>query len=279
MSKEKKEKIDYKVIIYDETHLREVASYNVTSVNVIATVGLVVILVAALVTVLLVYTPLNSLLPNTTENRYRDEVVDMAMKIDSLEQVIVVRADYFRTIGNLMDGKVDTDNPVTDTVIERQKIDFVKNKHDSILQSLIEEQEHQTLSAIGDNGRDKFRKMTFFMPVKGTITAPFDVSIGHLGVDIATKGDEPILATLPGTVILATWSVETGHVIQLQHDNNIVSIYKHCAALHKSTGDKVEAGEPIAIVGNSGDLTSGTHLHFELWHNGVPVDPAQYIAY
>lgn len=279
MAKDKQERNSYKIILYDQTNLHEVSSFNVTSVNIIAYVGLLVVVIAGILTLLFIYTPLGLLLPNSSENKFRDGMEDLAMRADSLEHVIEVRADYFQSIRNLMDGRLETEAAVADSVIERQKIDFAKNKHDSILQSLIEEEEQKTMAMINQNNRDKFKKMTFYMPVKGTVTEKFDVNKGHLGIDIAAKGDEPILSTLPGTVIIANWSIETGHVIQVQHENNMLSIYKHNSTLLKKVGDKVEAGEPIAIIGNSGELTSGTHLHFELWHNGVAVNPELYIAY
>ena len=99
------------------------------------------------------------------------------------------------------------------------------------------------------------------------------------GIDIAAKEDEPILATLAGTVILATWTIETGNTIQIQHEDNLISIYKHNSVLLKKAGDKVEAGDPIAIIGNSGEFTSGTHLHFEIWHDGIPVNPEDYVIF
>jgi murein DD-endopeptidase MepM/ murein hydrolase activator NlpD len=278
MSK-KKERIDYKVIVYDDIHLREVTSFRMTTVNVIAWVGAAVILVATIVTLLFIFTPLNSMLPRQSEKRSRNELENMAFRIDSLERVIVDRDAYFKVISDVLSSNIDTDTQ-DNTEIGRQKIDFARNKHDSILRTLIEEEERQTLAAISGNNRESnLKKMMFFMPAKGTLVAKFDVSARHFGIDIATKGDEPILATLPGTVISASWNVETGNVIQIQHDNNIISIYKHCAAMHKTVGDKVEAGEPIAIVGNSGEYTSGPHLHFELWHDRVPVNPELYIPF
>ena len=280
MSKGKKERIDYKVIIYDDNKLMELSSFRVTSVSIIAYVGLAVIVIAAIVAVLFIYTPLNSMLPRMSEKRFRNELESMAFRIDSLERVIVDRDVYFKTISDVLSANIDTEATEEGTEIERQKIDFARNKHDSILRSLIEEEEKRTLAAISGNDRENnLKKLMFFMPAKGTLVAGFDVSARHFGIDIATKGDEPVLATLPGTVVSASWNVETGNVIQIQHDNNIISIYKHCSVMHKGVGDKVEAGEPIAIVGNSGEYTSGPHLHFELWHDRVPVNPELYIPF
>ncbi len=279
MSKGKKESKDYRVIIYDDNKLREVTSFKVATTNIVAYVGLAVLVVAAIVSALFVYTPLNSLLPRTSEKRFRSELEDMALRVDSLESVIADREAYFKTISDVLNANINTENASDTADLGRQKIDFTRNRHDSILRTLIEEEEQRTLSVVGDNSHEKIKKMTFFMPAKGTLVANFDPLKRHFGIDIATKGDEPILATLPGTVISASWNLETGNVMQIQHDNDFVSIYKHCSAMHKKVGDKVEAGEPIAIVGNSGEYTSGPHLHFELWHNGMAVNPAQYIPF
>ncbi|MCR5455528.1 MAG: M23 family metallopeptidase [Bacteroidales bacterium] len=280
MAKNKKESKEYRLIVYDDNNLRELTSFKITTVNIIAYTGLAVIVIAVIVGVLFVYTPINSMLPRTSEKRFRNELESMAFRIDSLESVIVDRETYFKVVSDVLSSNIDTENSQDSTEIERQKIDFARNKHDSILRTLIEEEEKRTLAAISGSDRENnLKKMMFFMPAKGTLVAKFDVSARHFGIDIATKGDEPVLATLPGTVVSASWNVETGNVIQIQHDNNLISIYKHCSVMHKKVGDKVEAGEPIAIVGNSGEYTSGPHLHFELWHDRVPVNPELYIPF
>jgi murein DD-endopeptidase MepM/ murein hydrolase activator NlpD len=119
----------------------------------------------------------------------------------------------------------------------------------------------------------------FFPPVKGLVTNTFNSKSEHYGTDIVASANEVVKATLGGTVTMAGWTLETGYVIELQHENNIISLYKHNAELLKHIGDRVKAGEPIAIIGNSGELTTGPHLHFELWYNGTSLDPQQYITF
>ena len=119
----------------------------------------------------------------------------------------------------------------------------------------------------------------FFPPVKGLVTNSFNSLADHYGTDIVAASNEVVKATLEGTVIMATWTLETGWVIQIQHKNNLISIYKHNAELLKRVGDFVEVGEAIAIIGNSGELTTGPHLHFELWYLGIPLDPEDYISF
>jgi murein DD-endopeptidase MepM/ murein hydrolase activator NlpD len=119
----------------------------------------------------------------------------------------------------------------------------------------------------------------FFPPVKGLVTNAFNGSHDHYGTDIVTGANEVVKATLPGTVTMSGWTIETGNVIQIQHEDNIISVYKHNAELLKHIGDRVKAGDPIAIIGNSGELTTGPHLHFELWYNGSPLNPQDYISF
>jgi murein DD-endopeptidase MepM/ murein hydrolase activator NlpD len=119
----------------------------------------------------------------------------------------------------------------------------------------------------------------FFPPLRGIVTTTFDRSEGHYGIDVVTKADAAVKSCLDGTVTLASWTTDAGHVIQVQHRYNLVSLYKHNSTLLRKVGDRVKAGEAIAIVGNSGELTTGPHLHFELWLNGEPVDPQAYMVF
>jgi murein DD-endopeptidase MepM/ murein hydrolase activator NlpD len=129
------------------------------------------------------------------------------------------------------------------------------------------------------NARPAFFNVMFFPPVKGIVTNVFNSGKQHYGTDIVAGTDEVVKATLPGTVTMSGWTIETGNVIQVQHTDNIISVYKHNAELLKHMGDHVKAGEPIAIIGNSGELTTGPHLHFELWYNGTPLNPQDYISF
>jgi murein DD-endopeptidase MepM/ murein hydrolase activator NlpD len=127
--------------------------------------------------------------------------------------------------------------------------------------------------------KESITNFFFFSPLKGLVTNSFDMKEEHYGIDITAQENEAIKATLDGTVIMSAWTSETGYVIQIQHENNLVSVYKHNSALMKKVGQYVKAGEVVAIIGNSGELTSGTHLHFELWYNGNPIDPQEYMVF
>jgi murein DD-endopeptidase MepM/ murein hydrolase activator NlpD len=123
-------------------------------------------------------------------------------------------------------------------------------------------------------------ELHFFPPVKGIVSGKFEIRTKHFGTDIVAKPRSPVSAALDGTVIFTGWTMETGYIIGIQHRNNIISVYKHNSSLLKETGDLVRAGEPVSIVGNSGELfTSGPHLHFEIWYKGTPLDPEKHILF
>ena len=125
----------------------------------------------------------------------------------------------------------------------------------------------------------EINKLHFYCPLRGAVTNRFDASGNHYGVDIVSNLNEPILSILDGTVVFSGWTLEAGYIIGIQHRNNLISIYKHNSQLLKEMGNRVRAGEAIAIIGNTGEYTTGPHLHFELWHNGKPLNPNDYIVF
>ena len=128
-------------------------------------------------------------------------------------------------------------------------------------------------------GNVPLETVEFFTPIKGMISSDFESKIGHFGVDVVSKTNEPVRCVADGTVLLASWTEDTGYTIAVQHANDLVSIYKHNASLTRKVGNVVKAGEKISVIGNTGELTTGPHLHFELWHQGSPVDPKEYISF
>jgi murein DD-endopeptidase MepM/ murein hydrolase activator NlpD len=146
-----------------------------------------------------------------------------------------------------------------------------------MLRAQIEQEEKNNLKGGLLKEKGGINSLFFFVPLQGQLTSGFEQSTKHFGVDIVGKKNEPIKSTLDGTVILSTWTPDQGYVIQVQHQENILSIYKHNSALLKKEGERVKAGEPIAIIGNSGELSTGPHVHFELWYKGTPVDPTKYM--
>ncbi len=270
----------YRLTVHNEATLEEVWKFHLSRLNLFTYIGIFVMLIAFLVILLFVFTPLNAFLPSYTDSKLQRQVMENIIRIDSLEQQIKMRDIYLENLKNVLQGKNPNDYfDKRDTTTKYSDIKLRKSQHDSVLRKQIESEEQSNLSVIKNpKSKNPFEHLHFFVPVKGYITAKFNPSESHYGIDIAASPTEAVLATLDGTVVMATWTLETGYVIQIQHDNNLVSVYKHNSILLKKSGDHVNAGEGIAIVGNSGELTTGPHLHFELWHNGVPVNPEDYIV-
>jgi len=288
IDKEKKGKLvqklknKYQLTIYNKDTLEHALSFNLSRLNVFAYASVFIFVIAILVGLLFVYTPLNMMLPSQQNSKLSRQLVNHIYQLDSLKNEISIRDRYFENIQNIMHGRqVNNFESTLDTSIRYQKLEFSRSKHDSVLRRQIEMEEQQSLSNITEqsNKNVSLKNLHFFMPVKGIVTNKFDIEGGHPAIDIVAEPNEPVLSTLEGTVTIATWSLTTGYIIQVQHAHNIISIYKHNSSLLKNEGDHVSAGEPIAIIGNTGELTTGPHLHFELWYNGSPINPEDYIAF
>jgi murein DD-endopeptidase MepM/ murein hydrolase activator NlpD len=239
-------------------------------------------IVAIIVGLLFIFTPLNLLLPSQQNSKLSRQLVNHVYKLDSLQNEILIRDKYFENIQNIMHGRqVNNFESTLDTNIRYEKLEFTRSKHDSVLRRQIDMEEQQSLSNISDpiSRNVSLKNLHFFMPVKGIVTSKFDIEEGHSAIDIVSEPNEPVLSTLEGTVTIATWSLSTGYTIVVQHAHNLISVYKHNSSLLKKEGDHVSAGEPIAIIGNTGELSTGPHLHFELWYNGSPINPEDYIAF
>ena len=278
----KKLKNKYQLTIYNRKTLEESFTFSLSKLNVFTYVGVSVIVLTILVGMLFVFTPFNLLLPKRQNSQLSRQLFQNAIKLDSLKKELRIRDQYFENIQNVMLGRqVNSFDNTQDTSFKHQKLEFSRSKHDSILRSQIEREEKQNLSVLNNSKQTNvnLKNLHFFLPIKGIVTNSFDIESGHLATDIVAQPNEPVLATLEGTVTLATWSLSEGYIIMVQHNYNIVSIYKHNESLLKKQGDHVTAGEPIAIIGNTGELTTGPHLHFELWYNGSALNPEDYIVF
>jgi murein DD-endopeptidase MepM/ murein hydrolase activator NlpD len=271
----------YRMVLLNEDTYEEVGTMRLTRLNLIAFIGVALILLIAVVYSLIAYTNIRELIPGYPDAAMRQHIRTNAMKLDSLEYEQAIRDQYFENLKRIITGEAP-DNYMNDTsgLVDQREITFLRSSNDSLLRQQVEAEEQFRLSVLEDNHMDKdLYDMHFFTPVNGIITRSFNPMEGHYGIDLVTAPNEVVKAALDGTVTMSTWTLETGYVIQIQHDYELLSIYKHNAALFKSVGQKVVAGDAIAIVGNSGELTTGPHLHFELWHDRVPLNPADYIAF
>jgi murein DD-endopeptidase MepM/ murein hydrolase activator NlpD len=271
----------YRLIIYNDDTFEEIWYMRLSRLNVLAVFGTGAILLIALVSLLIAYTPIREFIPGYPEGNMRRTMVQNYARIDSLEKELQLRGQYIDNIATIMAGGVPEDQTASqDTAIQDARVQFERSESDSILRKQIEQEEKYTLSVNYNkpSGRD-LSQVHFFSPVKGLVTNSFNAKENHFGTDVVAGDNNVVVSVLDGTVTMANWTLKTGWVIQIQHENNILTVYKHNAELLKEVGDHVEAGEAVAIIGNSGELTSGPHLHFELWRNGTPLDPEKYIVF
>ncbi len=271
----------YRMVLLNEDTFEEVGSMRLTRLNLIAVVGGILILLVAIVYTLIAYTSIREFIPGYPDAAMRQNIRQNAMKLDSLKYEQAIRDQYFDNLKRIITGEMP-ENYMNDTtgVVNKQEITFLRSINDSLLRQQVEAEEQFRLSVFdGEQAHRHLYELHFFTPVNGIITRSFNPMEGHYGIDLVAEPNEVVKAALDGTVIMSTWTLETGYVIQLQHDYELLSVYKHNATLFKSVGQKVVAGDAIAIVGNSGELTTGPHLHFELWRDRVPLNPVDYIVF
>lgn len=261
----------------------EKAALRLSPMNVIVFFGTIMLSLITLTLYLIAFTPLREYIPGYADVNMRRKMVQLSLSADSIQMKMRANDLYLENYRNILEDKPDNKRPVNDTT-ETTLYDSIRklprSDDDSLLRMLVESQDRYELLSAGTKPfASGIGSYAFFTPVKGTLTTPFSTLKKHFGVDIVAGPDEVIKSVLDGTVLFANWTSETGYVIGVQHSNNIVSIYKHNSALLKKEGDYVKAGQVLAIIGNTGELTSGPHLHFELWYNGTPVNPVEYISF
>jgi murein DD-endopeptidase MepM/ murein hydrolase activator NlpD len=271
----------FRLIVYNDSSFEEIWYIRLTRVNIIILTSSLVILVVVGIFALTAFTGIRQLIPGYPDENLRRTIHINAVRLDSLENEIRMRDQYFQNIRSLVAGE-EPPNPVSigDTNIKPVPFEFTRSMEDSLLRLQIEQEEQYNLLTLSDQrSPTDLAGIHFFAPIRGLVTLPFNASENHFGTDIVAAPNEVVKATLDGTVIMDAWTVETGYVIHIQHENNLVSVYKHNSELLKQAGNIVKAGDAIAIIGNSGELTTGPHLHFELWHNGTAIDPQSYIVF
>ena len=266
------------LIINDDTY-EEQLSMRLSILNIITVIGFLILIVAVFVGGALSFTPLREYIPGYSNLETKILASEAYRKADSLDAELSIRDAYLLNLKQILSGEINADS-VNDLPIEElrvQGIVDVKTREDSIMRQNIEEEEQYALHTGASDLEDKVH--FFFKPLEGVVTEHFDMTKNHFGTDIVTSKGATINSVMNGTIVMADFTTNSGYVIQIQHHNNLVSIYKHCSAVLKEPGDLVEAGDPIAVVGNTGELSTGPHLHFELWEDGVPIDAENYIVF
>lgn len=272
-------KFKYKLTIINENTLEEVVGIHVSKLNGFSVLLSVLTILFLIASVIIAFTPLRNYLPGYMNSEIRAQVVENALRVDSLQQLVDRQNLYIMNIQDIFSGKVRIDSVQSMDTLTAMREDSLmeRTKREEVFRRQYEETEKYNLTSI--TSQPDVDGLIFYRPTRGMISSHFDADKKHYGTDIAANPNESVLATLDGTVILSTYTAETGYLIEVQHNQDFVSVYKHCGSLLKRVGDKVQAGEAIALVGNSGTLTTGPHLHFELWHKGSAVNPEKYIVF
>ncbi len=272
-------KDQYRLIIYNDSTFQSVWSMKLSRLKVFTVTSLASAIIVIMVILLIATTGLREYIPGYPKAEYRQMLIYNALRVDSLENELAKRDEFFKGIQAIIAGEVPEDNMIIDSTVGTYEIEFADYNHDSVFQDELLAEQLSLSIQNNDNSRQGISQLNFFVPVKGLVTNHFNSTSDHFGVDLVSDPNARISSVLPGTVIFSGWTIETGYSIYIQHESDLVSVYKHNAELLKKTGDIVKAGEAIAIIGSSGELSTGPHLHFELWHNGTALNPEQYIDF
>ena len=257
----KRIRFKYKLSFINENTLEEVWAVRLSQLSVFLMLAVFAFSLVAFTAFVIIMTPIRNYLPGYLDVEVRKSIMQNAMRADSLERMIQIQDLYLRNVTEIISGEVRLDS------IRQQA--FVKD---------FEEEEKYNLTVLNPNPLP-VEGLFFYKPVNGMVSSRFQANIQHFGIDVAAAPKESVVATLDGTVIYAGFDSNQGNVIQIQHKNGFVSVYKHNELLLKKPGDQVVAGEAIALAGNTGKLSTGPHLHFELWYNGKPVNPEDFIVF
>tara|TARA_B100000427_G_scaffold263720_1_gene228680 strand:- start:1331 stop:2197 length:867 start_codon:yes stop_codon:yes gene_type:complete len=266
----------YKVVISNDKTFEERLSFKASKLvvfltSLIYTVGLITATIA-----LIFFTQLREYVPGYSSLDLLKSSTQLSFKTDSIERIIELNNQYYSSIKKVLIGELDTiafnrDSLLNEINIEEFSTGLTPSKEDSILRKYIEEEDRFNLTS----SQLLIENKILFMPVEGTVTQGFSNKENHLAIDIAVETGTPIKAISDGRVLFAEWTVETGYVIIIDHGDMLTTVYKHNSSVLKKQNEPVNAGEIVALSGNHGTLTTGPHLHFEIWKNGSPIDPAQ----
>jgi len=273
----------YKLALLDTDTFEEKLSIKLTRLGVILLTLLLTLIFTVITIYLIAFTPLREYIPGYADVDLPSKMYALNRKADSLENAFKLKDQYINNLKSIINGDSIAINPslITHGNINYDTISMGISREDSLLR---EEYEAQTKFNLYQNQTLNYSKvdlgnLNFFPPLTGIITRGFNPSLEHFGVDIVANESEAIRAIMDGIVIFSDWTLETGYVIGLQHKNNLISVYKHNSVLLKQQGTFVKAGDPISIVGESGELSTGPHLHLEIWYNTKPINPEEYISF
>ncbi|MDR2384475.1 MAG: M23 family metallopeptidase [Tannerella sp.] len=273
----KRIRFKYKLLLFNESTLENIWSFRLSQLSVIVYLGLFAFVLIVLTSVIIILTPIRNYLPGYLDVEIRQEILKNAMTADSLEKKIAIQAHYLENLTAILSGNISVDSirKIDSMSYTVSNYEIPRGERETAYVERFEEEEKYKINTLNPESGE----LVFHKPLKGVISSSFRDDKSHFGIDLTAAFETKVLATLDGTVVYAGYDGNFGNIITLQHDNDFISIYMHNDKLLKKIGEHVLAGEAIAIIGNSGKLSSGIHLHFEIWHKGIPVNPSKFIDF
>lgn len=271
----------YRLVILNEETFGERLSLRLSPLGIIIALTAITIVMTTLVISLVAFTPLREYIPGYGNVYDRKEILKLTLKADSIEQTLEAKESYINNLINVFNEKTEEvpGKPKKDSLKNYKNLNNQPSKNDLQFRKDVEEEKSGTVVSASSNKLKALNDLVFYSPVKGIVTTSYNILENHYGVDVVTKADETIKSPLDGTIVYTGFSVEDGYIIHVQHSNNIMSVFKHNSRLHKKTGERVKTGEVISTVGNTGTNSKGQHMHFELWYNGSPVNPQEFVSF
>ena len=289
-----KSRENYRLIVMNNETFEEVGSYQLSPLNIYMAICAIVATVALLVFLLILFTPIKRYIPGYGNIQEHKEALRLTAELNEIKEDLSAQAAYTENIRKILVGdivEVESQVAAIDTNVVEDMHDSLLNveriREDELLRKEIElNQQLQNRQATASssnlvlNNQPSLKQLYFIPPISGgTISEPYGPDNKHYGIDLMAPKNTPIKAIMDGFVFTSDWTLETGNTIGIQHANNLISFYKHNSVLLKESGSQIKAGEAIAIIGNTGTLSTGPHLHFELWHNGKAVNPENFIIF
>ena len=270
-----------RIVLFDEQSYEELESVSLTRFQLFIRILSVLFLICSLTVLIIAFTPLREFIPGYSPSHLSKNLINLSLKTDSLLTEIQVKDQKFKILEKVVRGEAFNDSVFYDSsklvVVDEEALKA--SSQDSVFREAIEREGRFNVLSELEKKPSELRNIAFYAPIKGMVSDAFDLQSDHFGVDVVAPENEAIKACLPGTVVLANWTTETGYTLVIQHENDLISTYKHNSVLLKKVGSIVKAGDVIAIIGNSGRLSTGPHLHFELWHKGKAINPEHHILF
>ena len=271
----------YRLVILNDETFGEKFSIRLSPLGLLITATAITIIMTTLVISLVALTPLREYIPGYGNISDRKELLKLSMRADSIEQTLEAKESYINNLINVFNERMEEKplKPKKDSLKNYSKINNDPSLTDLNFRKETEESKQNQTTAPYNSKMKGLNDVIFYSPVKGMVTTSYSIKENHFGIDVVTKPDESIKAPLDGTIIYTGFTVEDGYIVHIQHANNLMSIFKHNSRLNKKIGERVKTGEVISVVGNTGANSNGSHMHFELWYNGIPVNPEEFVSF